>query len=780
MQQKKTDKQSFSQTDISFRWRILSLNLVLGAVAVLGLSREAVVDTLDAVALKAAFSIRETLGLGPELSPRLRIFALDDKTTAITRMGDFGFSGWSYILDVLQQRTPHAIIIDKIFALSTGQANTETLVRTLRQSPVPVHVGAYLSDSRIEGREPLSRSPTPHLLPSMPEAERERFRGKEYAYGPLPDLLPHFKAVGHISLESNSRYKAFSLAREGIMTTHLSLLTAASIRWENGRLFIDDRAVHVDRFGRILANLVSPQQLRERTRTLATLLKDNDQRREILEGISSSDVLLLLPQMFTGNTDFKDTALGSLEGGYILAAAINSSLTGLWLSNFELPEWMLLVITLCCFGLLAGLPLKSVRNLYLGTVLLGTGVFLLSFISLRSYWPFLTVLLNVSFIIIPNYFILTRRHELRSRAIIHSLGSSMGQANVEKIIDSPDLVLRQPEEKDMTIMFLDMVGFSVMTDRKSASELFDNLKTQLRMIESIVHRHGGVVDKVLGDGVMCFFGFDLGGKMRTSDDVAARMSHAEQAIRCAMEIQLTSAQLCVAEDKASDIVFPYRIGINTDRCYFGDLGGDERIEFSCIGRGVNYAARLESSAEPFKILIGKGTYQIIKELTDIPGAVPRKIQIKHYSEYFEAYAINPFEQSPALLQKAIDVYRLAHGLEMKEVRYLLGFLPHLRVFLERSAVRILDISESGLAVEASELYGRGALVEIEIQGLPWEADESELRFVAEVKNSSMDSDRMRMGLQIKNLKASDRQKLCAQLRSFIPTLSGSLPRDNSA
>jgi class 3 adenylate cyclase len=764
MEQQKTVKLHGRHSKSIISWNMLFLNFVLVAFSTFSLSQPLATDALDAISFKAAFLVRELSGQAPQLDERLKIFALDDKTTAMTQMGDFGYSGWSYIVEVLQRRKPKAIVIDKIFALSTGQTQADHLAKTLSLSASPIHVGAYLSDHKIEGRSPLAAD-FPSYKGSMKIVlDEPEFIGKAHAYGPQNNLLPYFGGVGHISLESNSRYKAIARSADGATTVHLSLLTARSLEWDGKWLRIDDSPIRLDRLGRIPANLVNPELLRSRTMTMASLLKDNEARTLLLKSITPTDIVLLLPQMFTGNTDFKDTAFGQLEGGYILASAINSVLTKEWLSSFDIPLIAHLLISFATIVIIANLRLKTARTLYLGFFMASSLAFFCAFTFFNSYWPALSCIMNVSLIFLPNYFILVKQQERRTQAIIQSLGSSMGQANVERIVDRPDLVLLPPEEKEMTILFLDMVGFSVMSDSASASELFAALKSHLRMIESVVHRNGGIVDKMLGDGVMCFFGFDWTDPATEKNNEKGFQGHAEKAVRCAMELQLLSAKLCIENGREHGIVFPYRIGINTDRCYFGDLGGDERIEFSCIGRGVNFAARLESSADPLKILIGSATQKAISGKPDIPDTLLKKIQIKHYSEFFTVFEINPFKDCMHLHDEAIAAYRQAHKLSQKESRYSLRELPDIRVRVQGMPALLVDISESGFAAEMSVLYGRGVLVDVEIDGLAVEMEDANFRFVAEVKNSGIHTGNLRTGFLIKNLKPAERMKLCADLR----------------
>ena len=147
-------------------------------------------------------------------------------------------------------------------------------------------------------------------------------------------------------------------------------------------------------------------------------------------------------------------------------------------------------------------------------------------------------------------------------------------------------------------MFLDVRDFTGFAEGRSATETVASLNALFERVVPIVHRHGGHVDKFVGDGLLAVFGAP-----RRQDD------HAERALRAALEIARD-----LRDDAESEIEIG--TGVNTGYVLAGNVGGGGRLEFSVIGDAVNVAARVEACTretgdailvtEPTKESIGEG------------------------------------------------------------------------------------------------------------------------------------------------------------------------------
>jgi class 3 adenylate cyclase len=164
-------------------------------------------------------------------------------------------------------------------------------------------------------------------------------------------------------------------------------------------------------------------------------------------------------------------------------------------------------------------------------------------------------------------------------------------------------------EVDVSIMFCDVRGFTTYAENAPATEVVTTLNRLFSVMVPIVDKHGGHVDKFIGDGLLAVFGAP-----ERHDD------HADRAVAAAREI--------VAATAAIDTGLSVAAGVNTGRVVAGSIGGAGRLNFSVIGDAVNVAARVEAATRQTgdDVLITAATAAMLK--TDVAlvsrGSVPLK------------------------------------------------------------------------------------------------------------------------------------------------------------
>jgi class 3 adenylate cyclase len=142
-----------------------------------------------------------------------------------------------------------------------------------------------------------------------------------------------------------------------------------------------------------------------------------------------------------------------------------------------------------------------------------------------------------------------------------------------------------PGDRIATILFADLLGFEALAAQRGPDEAFAIVTRCLRRLDEIARRHGGAVDKYLGDCLMAVFGFPVASARAEEETVAA----AEEMLRA---VDDTRRELDLGEG------FAVRIGANTGEILAGKLGGTVIREFAVIGDAVNVAARLKDLAPP--------------------------------------------------------------------------------------------------------------------------------------------------------------------------------------
>jgi adenylate cyclase len=139
------------------------------------------------------------------------------------------------------------------------------------------------------------------------------------------------------------------------------------------------------------------------------------------------------------------------------------------------------------------------------------------------------------------------------------------------------------EEREVTILFADLRGFTTMSEKFAPRELLTLLNRYLDRMSAEIERQGGVIDKFIGDAIMALFGAPL-----------AQGDAAERAVAAALAMERALADLnreLAAEGRPPLAI---GIGINTARVIAGNIGSHRRLNYSVIGDGVNVASRLQS------------------------------------------------------------------------------------------------------------------------------------------------------------------------------------------
>jgi adenylate cyclase len=157
-----------------------------------------------------------------------------------------------------------------------------------------------------------------------------------------------------------------------------------------------------------------------------------------------------------------------------------------------------------------------------------------------------------------------------------------------------------PKEKEVTILFVDIVNFTPLSERLSPKEVSQLLNKFFREMNDIIFAYRGTLDKYMGDAIMAIFGAPI-----------EREDDADRAIYAALDMR--KALVKMNKTMEPDRIFDIRIGINSGRVVAGNLGSPKRMDYTVIGDVVNTASRLEKIAQPNQILIGEATFNAVKD-----------------------------------------------------------------------------------------------------------------------------------------------------------------------
>jgi class 3 adenylate cyclase len=204
--------------------------------------------------------------------------------------------------------------------------------------------------------------------------------------------------------------------------------------------------------------------------------------------------------------------------------------------------------------------------------------------------------------------------------------------------------------KKLTVFFSDIVGFAHQTEGMESEDLTFILNSYLNRMAEVVSRHGGTLDKFMGDAVLVFFG-DPESKGVVEDAAAC--------VRMALEMKEAIGELN-REWLAKGIRhgFEVRMGISTGFSTVGNFGSDERMDYTIIGKHVNLANRLQAVAQPGEILIGQETWLLVRDM--FLSVAKEPVQVKGFDRPIQTYAVvgTALAQGPAPIEDLRPGFRL--------------------------------------------------------------------------------------------------------------------------
>ena len=161
------------------------------------------------------------------------------------------------------------------------------------------------------------------------------------------------------------------------------------------------------------------------------------------------------------------------------------------------------------------------------------------------------------------------------------------------------------QRQELTILFSDIRGFTAMSERIEPEDLVDLLNQYLTEMTEMVFKHGGTLDKYIGDALMVFFGNPV-----PYDD------HGQRAVKTALEMRARLVELPQAWAVEGRELLTMGIGITSGYVTVGNIGSPARMDYTVLGNQVNLASRLADKAEGGQILVSDRTLVTVRDLVD--------------------------------------------------------------------------------------------------------------------------------------------------------------------
>ena len=309
------------------------------------------------------------------------------------------------------------------------------------------------------------------------------------------------------------------------------------------------------------------------------------------------------------------TPVGLLEPHKIQAALAESILIQ---DSPYIPDWAL-AAEILIFITTVALAWLLINILGITTGILFTSI--LFFITAFSghYLIQKGILIDVSWTLISQFitasiaFYLRFREQYKLRQQIKKqFEHYLDPRQVKQLQNNPDLLKLGGEKKYATFLFTDVRGFTAMSETLEPEKVTYIMNKALTAQQSAVQKHGGMVDKYIGDAMMAIFNAPI--------DL---VNHPRIAVDCAFDIIENMSILNIELQEEGLPPIAIGIGINTGDAVIGNMGSESRFDYTAIGDAVNTAARLESSTKErdVDLLIGESTESLcgyhLKELESI-------------------------------------------------------------------------------------------------------------------------------------------------------------------
>ena len=338
--------------------------------------------------------------------------------------------------------------------------------------------------------------------------------------------------------------------------------------------------------------------------------------------------IVFIGTTFKGST-FALTPNGLKNTHEIMAVSTETLLSGKYISR---PHWLssleFFYIIIGCVILLFFIPKLGVLSsalMYAGysiPIALGSIYLWTQNLYLTDWLSPLVIGTLVSGHLIYNNFARENRLKLQiKKQFEHYLAPQM----VKKLQQNPSLLKLGGERKEMTFLFSDIRGFTPITEsmKGEPEKVAKYVNKFLTAMTSIILKNGGTIDKYMGDCIMAFWNAPLDNP-----------EHKRLAILSAYQMRRTVREM----NKSGEFNPPLNIGIgiNTGDCLVGNMGSEQRFDYSVIGDAVNLASRLEGQSKEFNTTI------VISENSiagDLPFYKLGKVKVKGKEEKINCYSI---------------------------------------------------------------------------------------------------------------------------------------------
>lgn len=417
------------------------------------------------------------------------------------------------------------------------------------------------------------------------------------------ELQAYYKLDGNIVPAFSTALFLIDQGAEIMPSKHVNMNTF-SIKWPQMKL---------DAHQRIFINYQGPPSSAGMGENIIIVLPASAVLTGLVPKECFQDRIVLIGAGYADNTDAYRTPFYSSRFDYAMmpgvevhANALATILSGKTFTSLTRTSCLAIILF---FSLLLLMIEKRSNTMISGIVLamICSGYLILSFIVFEKTDLSLPVVpfflgLILTFVLMAVYRSLTEGRQ--KRWIKNAFQMYLSPEFVNILLKKPDLLFLGGVEREMTILFSDLQGFTTLSEGMSPTELVALLNEYLDGMTTILLGHGGTLDKYEGDAIMAFWGAPL-----------EQSDHARRAVTAALEMWGFSENLSQQFQQQGKPTIKTRIGINSGKAVVGNIGSERRFNYTIIGDEVNLASRLEGANKQYGtyLMISHSTYMMVKD-----------------------------------------------------------------------------------------------------------------------------------------------------------------------
>ena len=196
-----------------------------------------------------------------------------------------------------------------------------------------------------------------------------------------------------------------------------------------------------------------------------------------------------------------------------------------------------------------------------------------------------------------------------------TFGRYVTQEVVTKLLESEGALDMGGEIREVSLIMSDLRGFTAIIAEMDPEEVITFLNRYLSRMIAILLDYRAVIDEIVGDGILAFFGAP-----------EPQEDHPARAVACALSMQAAMDEIN-AENEAEGLPhLAMGIGVNTGSVVVGNIGSERRTKYSVVGSDVNFASRMEAFALAGQVLISAATYARVRDLVEVAGVLEAEMK----------------------------------------------------------------------------------------------------------------------------------------------------------